>query len=525
MKLRDYQRDAVYKVFDFFSKRKSGKLLLASPTGTGKSFIQLSIIEKIREQKPDAEIHVITSKINIIRGYLKMLLYAVATMSIAAMRRKAATHKIFTYTSYRNKLIKGQIESPDVLLIDEAHHFKLGNILTDQILWDASTMKIVGFTATPYRATPKATYEFRREWDEIYIVITEREALLRGVWRFPDMHTVGLMNDDLLTMRNGEFVIRTMKDVYKCAGETFSETIYNLIKHVQKEMLEVCGRLLPIIIDTPGTDVCIELTEYLNAKGVPCNTITHKTKDKERAKCLNELEAGTHVLTQVNIITEGFDLPDLCVAIDAKPKASPVAFMQFFGRLTRPSDIPFKRYYCLCRNIERHAYLFDGIIPAYVVTEAQQAFQQVSQRNSQRVFGSEKIGRLKALPFVLKDGTTASFYLVNSTDHTHGKKTSYAILLLPHKKDPIVCQREDIKQNIDPEKPWKFGKWRKSELPEDFTGYGTAPNRRKTLTEKQDKFWKSAAGRYGLDDSIQVDGRQFQILPILKDSGVKVLEV
>jgi len=218
---------------------------------------------------------------------------------------------------------------------------------------------------------------------------------------------------------------------------------------------------------------------------------------KDRQKALAELEATTHTLVQVNIVNEGFDLPDLAMLIDARPTMSPGLFLQMFGRLTRPSNVR-KRYICLCRNLERFAFLLEGILPSTVVYEAQQAFQTA--------------------------GIYGSFYLVSHFDSATAKKTMYAVVLQPEKKEPTVFERHDRKVNIDPNNPWKggYGKWRLSDgVPDDFKGFATE-KKREEISPAQLKTWEKNATRLGLEVTRKPDPREIQMLFILRDTGVRV---
>ena len=512
-KLRPYQFAAIHKVFEFFSENKYGKMLVVSPTGTGKSIMQLALRDKIKAAAPKSVVHIITPWLSIVRDYLTKMGYDVDEMSFPRIRKIAASHDIYTYGSYRNKLIKGEIAPPHVLIGDEAHHLKLGNTITDQIFWDASVMKIVGFTATGFRATPKSTTEFREEWDLIYEAITIQQALRQQYWKMPHIKIIGCIDDDVLTVKGGEFRIKTMGDLEECAAETTFETIARILrKHSGSK-----------VVGVSSTDISKELCAYLNAVNIPAHVITHETKDKERVIGLNKLAKAESTLIHINIVGEGFDLPDLEVYVDAAPTMSPVKFIQGpLGRLSRWSTVE-KYLYSLCRNVERFAYLMEGIIPTATVVEAQNAFITASTRQGARVFGVEKLGRLKPLLFQRKDKVFGSFYLISSFNAVNAEKVLYAVILNPEMSKPIVMSRKDRRlEHDDPSKSWSFGKWKLAEMPgESFKGFSTEKKPRK-LSDKQLTVWARNASRCGLNPDRKVDHHEFQMLFILMDSGVKL---
>lgn len=520
--LYDFQAHAVEYVFEFFKNRKTGMLLLESPTGSGKSLIQLKLIKEIRKASPLAVVHLITTKQNIVRAYLKTLGVNSEKATWSKTKRVAERFGIFTYNSYQRKLVKGEIEPPHVLIVDEAHHLFLGKKRTDQILYYRDQCKIIGLTATGYRGTPRETREFVEMWDERKVLLTPKEALVLGIIQEPTYITVPVMDDDLLTLRNGEFAISSVRDLEECckfSGETFFESI-------KKILIKEKGAGATVI-EVPSIEIANDLQEYLTVQGFTCNTLTAKTKEKDRLKALADLEAAKAVLIEVSIISEGFDLPDLEVFIDAKPKNSPVDFVQTSGRAKRKSPVK-KRYYCLNRNIERHAYLLEGCIPLGEIRQAQQAFPNISARNKKRVFG-ESLGKLKALPFETKDRVFGSFYLIKNLD-VAGDKNLYAVILMPHTSKVVCCKRTDKRNrsipNPEPKDYWIWGKWKTCELPENFKGFTTETLKKrgngKEMTPAQKKWWLEDCERFGLYPKPNTDKREFNILPILKESGIRL---
>jgi hypothetical protein len=69
---------------------------------------------------------------------------------------------------------------------------------------------------------------------------------------------------------------------------------------------------------------------------------------------------------------------------------------------------------------------------------------------------------------------------------------------------------------------WDYGKWQRAAPPSDeFVGYKT-DQRRFKISEKQERFWNSCARSQGLNPEVRVDARKFQIMPILRDLGVRL---
>jgi superfamily II DNA or RNA helicase len=92
--------------------------------------------------------------------------------------------RIVTPIRLRNRLLRGEGPVPERLLIDEAHH---DTASTWQQIHMCCQAPAVGFTATPFRGTPRGTAAFREQWGEPVWVLTLREAIARGALVLPPL--------------------------------------------------------------------------------------------------------------------------------------------------------------------------------------------------------------------------------------------------------------------------------------------------------------------------------------------------
>lgn len=107
------------------------------------------------------------------------------------------------------------------------------------------------------------------------------------------------------------------------------------------------------------------LAEQLNAAGIPAAHIDGGIDDDERDRAIMDFAEGrVLVLTQVNLVSEGFDLASIaqkdvtidCV-MDLAPTESLVNFMQRGGRMLRPAPGKIGVYLDLAANFQRHGML------------------------------------------------------------------------------------------------------------------------------------------------------------------------
>ena len=254
-------------------------------------------------------------------------------------------------------------------------------------------------------------------------------------------------------------------------------------------------------------------------------SIIQSTPDKERDVAYEACRKGEKILLQIMALTTGVDIPELQTLIDARPTLSPVSFLQLFGRLTRPYPCT-KRYICTSRNLERFAYLLEGLCPLSVVGESQQSFGGMSVRSASKTIGLEAVGRFKPIPVPLANGVNAAMYALQTLT-AERKLKEFLLLCLPNFQKPLIFSRLSGQAKWNeatavPERAW--GKWQiEKTLPDDFCGYKTSPQRG-NLSDKQIAWWERSAAHRGLDPAAAADmeRRQFPILPALMNTRLSL---
>ncbi|MGH9765320.1 MAG: DEAD/DEAH box helicase, partial [Blastocatellia bacterium] len=91
------------------------------------------------------------------------------------------------------------------------------------------------------------------------------------------------------------------------------------------------------IVFTPTVPVARATAEAFVSRGVPAEYLDGSMRHGIRRDTLNRFRNGdTKVLTNCNVLTEGFDEPSVDCIIIARPTRSPVLYPQMLGRGLRP---------------------------------------------------------------------------------------------------------------------------------------------------------------------------------------------
>jgi superfamily II DNA or RNA helicase len=181
--LRDYQQKTAADAASWLTSASPGqRKLYASPTGTGKSIMELAVQASVSDSESDTWI--VTPRIEIVAGMLEKAGHSVAELSEQKLVDLAWDLRITTPIRLRNAMLEGRMPSPPTrLIIDECHHHNADTYGQIDLL--AGTCPAVGFTATPYRGSPRSTAAFREAWGDPTWSLTYPEAVAPGTCPCP----------------------------------------------------------------------------------------------------------------------------------------------------------------------------------------------------------------------------------------------------------------------------------------------------------------------------------------------------
>lgn len=464
------------------------RLLLAAPTGSGKSRIASGI--QMRLASAGVRCGVFSSRVDILLSIAKQMPEGPVDPEISEAKQIAAleARDMWTPQRFLNALAAGRVQAYDVVVLDEGHHAIAET--WNEVLGTAS--KAIALTATPYRGTPRGTAELYEEWGRPVWLVTLRETVARGITSMPQFHVCPLVDDDLAEVSKGEFTEKSLDQLISPKVEAILDQA--LERHRDGAATVVC---------MPSRALAAQTEKSLRERGIACAAVTGETPLKDRAPLYKACEKGSLWLIVVGVLAEGVDLR-LDEMHCARPMRSPVQAMQLWGRMTRPHLSPV--IYDYTRNVERFAYLWDGLLPVDAIIEAQAGFGGASKRAAARAIDIEGVARLKRLEIPLAKGLWAEGYMLQRTG-VAGITEQYCVVYAPWLETPLVAKREHNR-----------AEWVKASIPVGLDGYNTL-TARFPMSIKQEKWWKRAAHTVGLDRDAKVDMRTFAFLPALVQSG------
>lgn len=341
MKLRDYQEKAITDINNWFNQNKKGNPCCVMPTGSGKSHVIAAYCKKAIQEWPDTRILMLTHVKELIEQNSEKMKqhWPGAPLGVysAGMKLKQLGEPI-TFASIQSIInVVDQVGHIDLIIIDECHlvSHKDQGVYRNLISLLSSInplLRVVGFTATPYRLNHGFIDRGDSPiFDDLIQPVSILELIELGYLApLRSKLTEKKLDVSDVKKRGGEYIesqmqaaVNTEMNNYSVVGETIEKA------EGRKAWLFFCA----------GIDHAIEVKKILIDHGVTTECVTGKTPKKERENILSEFKAGKiKALTNANVLTTGFDYPDIDLIVMLRPTMSPSLYVQMAGRGMRPKS-------------------------------------------------------------------------------------------------------------------------------------------------------------------------------------------
>lgn len=373
---RPYQIEAVDSLWNYFVNGGRGNPLAALPTGTGKSVLPPMFMQRALTQFPGQRMLMLTHVKELVEQNHKALLRMWPTAPVgifsAGLDRKEAYAPIVfgSIQSVKNSI--REIGHRDMLWIDEAHLLSPNDSsMYQQVISELRNinayMPVCGLSATPFRMgqgllTDKTYDSNGNEKDPIF---TDLVFNITGVAAFNRLIDECYLSP--LIPKQTHHVI-DVSDVRELNGDYVQSDLADCIKRQNitrlalAEAWQIASDRKSWIVFGAGIENCETITTILNEMGVSACCVHSKMKGEDRDAYIQAFKDGRfHAIVSNNILTTGFDHPQVDCIVDLRPTTSVVLHVQKYGRGTRPFFHPSYTFDML-RHIEhrRDAMLMGG---------------------------------------------------------------------------------------------------------------------------------------------------------------------
>lgn len=337
MILRPYQNQAVK---DIISAIKAGikKIILRSPTGSGKTIIASRIISGAR--KKGNSVLFLAHRTELINQCSAKLSEMSVPHGIIQGTRNTSLGELVQVGSVAT-VVNRKIKTPDIIIIDEAHRARAKSY--EKIVDRYPNAFVLGLTATPCRTDGRGLGEI---FDKIIATIGYQELIEQNYLVPFSIYSPPMA----FTMKGikktaGEY---NKKDVsQKLAG---SKIYGDVISHWQK-----LAKGRTTLVFCVSIEHSKAMAKKFNDIGVVAEHIDGKSKPDHRKKCIEGLRSGAiQVLCNVGVCTEGTDIPRVSCIVEANPTASLSLHHQMIGRGLRIHPESGKRNCIILDHVGNH---------------------------------------------------------------------------------------------------------------------------------------------------------------------------
>lgn len=298
MILRDYQERAI-EVARSHVRAGRRRPLIVAPTGSGKTVIGAAIVRQHVER--GGRVVWLAHRAELCEQAARTIgdIAAVVGDDVDGRRDPDAPVQVCMIQT----LLVRERPTATLLLCDEAHHLAADEWKT--VVDHYADVPRVGLTATPERRDGRG---LSGVFDALVVATTVRDLTARG-------HLVPC-------------------EIYRPASELPSGHIAQAPLDAYRAHCE--GR--KTILFAPRVDEAIGYAAAFNAAGIAAEHIDGTTPTEVRRGILARFRSGeTRVVTNVYVLTEGFDDPGASACILARGCGSPGMYLQIVGRILRPA--------------------------------------------------------------------------------------------------------------------------------------------------------------------------------------------
>lgn len=321
--LREYQQSAVDAALAWF-EYKATPAIVNMPTGSGKSHVIAALVKAFAE----------LGKRVLVLAHRKELLEQTSTKIevphgiYGASLGEKDLEQLITVAQIQS-IYRQELEPLDVIIVDECHMLPNSRDLGQywSLINKHPQAFLVGLSATPYRMKGGVL-----DWgNEVYKI--GYEPLLQAGYLSPLSNKLcGTPDLSKVEIRAGEYVENQLALVMEDPA---------LIDAACRAIIAYSDNRHSCLIFCVSIAHANLITHTLNNSGIPAHLITGETNQGERENIIEQFKAEygeVRYIVNVNVLTVGFDAPNVDMIVCLRPTKSKALWEQMMGRGVRKAD-------------------------------------------------------------------------------------------------------------------------------------------------------------------------------------------
>jgi len=339
--LRPYQQQAVDAVYQHLRARDNNPVVVI-PTGGGKTPVMATICRDA-VQTWNGRVLVLAHVKELLQQSVDKLKQVCSDLPVgvysAGLKRRDTEHAVIVAGIQSVYKRACELDAFDLILVDECHLIPAeGEGMYRQFLSETRVLnpqvRVVGFIATPFRLDAGPICRDDHFLNAVCYEVGVRQLIADG-FLSPLISKAGIAKTDTsqLHVRAGEFVASEVEAAMDDAA---------LFEAACAEIAEVTRDRHSVLIFASGVQHGRHVCQVLADKhGIDCGFVCGETPDAERDELLARFRGEQRGLFQhtplkylcnVNVLTTGFDAPNVDCVVLLRPTLSPGLYYQMVGR-------------------------------------------------------------------------------------------------------------------------------------------------------------------------------------------------
>ena len=338
--LRDYQKQCIKALYDYWKQPNSGNGILVLPTGSGKSLILAAIIKDICTSWPGTRVLVLSHTKELLQQDHDEILShwpecPIGIFSAGIGRKELTSSVLVAGIQSIDKHVHKMYPPPEIVLIDEAHMVSANDctrykktLKTLKQMYN--NLRVVGLSATPYRM------------DQGFLHHGEEAIFDHIVYDVPVQSLIDMGYLAPLSVKGSSIKI-DVSSVHRSGGEFIQHELEaavmknNITVMAVKDMIERSRDRKKWLIFACGIKHGKEIETELLKNGISCALVTGDMQKKERDEIIDIYKHGgsfedIRALITIGVLTTGFNVPSIDMIAMMRPTESCGLYIQSVGR-------------------------------------------------------------------------------------------------------------------------------------------------------------------------------------------------
>lgn len=321
LELRDYQEAILDKLRQAFIDGHKAVVLVA-PTGAGKTEMSMDLLGATADNGKRAAM-VLDRIVLCNQTSARLDTYGINHGVLQAGHWRFRPQELIQVCSAQTLEKRGCFPGLKLLIVDECHNTRKQTV---EFIKNNPGVYVVGLTATPF------TKGLGKIYSKVVSAISTSELVERG--NLVPLRVYIAKEIDMAGAKKlaGEWSSKEAEERgIKITGDVVSEWV--------KKTHEVFGGPRKTVVFAAGVKHAADLAQKFNEAGYHFVSLSYKDDDEFKAEAIKEFSKPDSTITGLiatDILTKGFDVPDVMIGVSARPFSKSLAsHVQQMGRVMR----------------------------------------------------------------------------------------------------------------------------------------------------------------------------------------------